>query len=108
VPAGGATTIGALVTDAPLTKAQATRLAQVAHDGLARTIRPVHTPLDGDTLFVAGTGTATPDASSGPDLLLLSMLAAEAAARAVLAGVRAAAPGLRIDGQWLPAWADRR
>jgi L-aminopeptidase/D-esterase-like protein len=42
-----------------LTKSQAQRLAQVAHDGLARSIRPVRTPLDGDTLFALGTGTSS-------------------------------------------------
>lgn len=100
--AGGATTIGAIVTDARLTKAQATRLAQVAHDGLARTIRPVHTPMDGDTLFVAGTGTA----SGATEMTLLSIMAAEVTARAVLDAVRSA-EGLRLDGIHLPAWADR-
>lgn len=100
---GGATTIGVLVTDARLTKAQATRLAQVAHDGLARTIVPVHTPSDGDALFVAGTGTAAaPDA----DLTLLSMLAAEVTARAVVRAIRAA-EGLHLPEMWLPAWRDR-
>ena len=55
------TTIGVVITDARLTKTQASRLAQVAHDGLARTIRPVHTPMDGDTLFAAATGTVDPE-----------------------------------------------
>jgi L-aminopeptidase/D-esterase-like protein len=100
---GASTTIGALVTDAPLSKAQATRLAQVAHDGLARTIRPVHTPMDGDTLFVAGTGTA---GGATADLMLLSLMAAEVTAAAVLAAIRAAT-GLRLDGVWVPAWSDR-
>ena len=99
---GGATTIGVLVCDAALTKAQATRLAQVAHDGLARTIVPVHTPMDGDTLFAAGTGTApTPIA----DLTLLSMLAAEVTAQAVVNAIRTA-EGLRLGDAWLPAWRD--
>jgi L-aminopeptidase/D-esterase-like protein len=106
---GGATTIGALVTDARLTKAQATRLAQVAHDGLARTIRPVHTPLDGDTLFVAGTGTAPGGVPAGPPgagMTLLSIMAAEVTAQAVVNAIRAA-QGLRLGDQWLPAWRDR-
>jgi L-aminopeptidase/D-esterase-like protein len=103
-PPGAATTIGVIITDARLSKAQATRLAQVAHDGLARTIRPVHTPMDGDTLFAAGTGTAARDASG--EMTLLSILAAEVTARAVLDAIRSA-EGLRIDGMWLPAWADR-
>jgi L-aminopeptidase/D-esterase-like protein len=103
-PAGSATTIGVIVTDARLTKAQARRLAQVGHDGLARAIRPVHTTMDGDTLFAAGTGTA---GDRPADLLLLSTMAAEVSARAVVAGVRAAEPGLRTGPFWLPAVADR-
>ena len=50
------TTIALVATDATLTKAQAHRLAMVAHDGLARAIYPVHTPFDGDTVFAAATG----------------------------------------------------
>jgi len=50
------TTIALVATDAILTKAQAKRLAVVAHDGLARAIYPVHTPLDGDIVFAAATG----------------------------------------------------
>ena len=45
------TTIGVVVTDAPVTKAQAKRLALTAHDGIARAVRPAHSPLDGDTIF---------------------------------------------------------
>ena len=97
------TTIGVLVTDAELTKAQANRLASVAHDGLARTIRPAHTTLDGDTLFAAATGTSTVPT---PDMLILSVLAAEVTALAVLDAVRSAR-GLRTDTFWLPAAADR-
>lgn len=99
--AGAATTIGVIVTDAALTKAQARRLAQVGHDGLARAIHPVHTPMDGDTLFAAGTGT-------GPtaDPTLLSVLAAEVTAAAVVSGIRAAT-GLRLGPLWLPSWSDR-
>ena len=103
------TTIGVVVTDARLTKTQATRLAQVAHDGLARTIRPVHTPMDGDTLFAAATGTVDPqvqDALPPEQLaLLLSVMAAEVTALAVLRAVRAA-EGLRLGDLWLPAWQD--
>lgn len=84
--AGTNTTIGVIATDAILTKAQAHRLAQVAHDGLARSINPVHTLLDGDTLFALGTGQAGKTAS----MLLLSTLAAEVTARAVVRAVRAA------------------
>ena len=53
---GTNTTIGVVATDAVISKTQAHRLAVVAHDGLARCINPVHTPLDGDTLFALGTG----------------------------------------------------
>ncbi len=84
---GAATTIGVIATDAALTKAQANKLAQMAHDGLARSINPVHTMGDGDTLFALATGAA----GRGADLTLLGALAAEVTARAVLSGVRAAA-----------------
>ncbi len=103
------TTIGVVITDARVTKPQATRLAQVAHDGLARTIRPVHTPMDGDTLFAAATGTVDPrvqEALSTDRLaVLLSVMAAEVTARAVLRAIRAA-DGLRLADLWLPAWRD--
>lgn len=52
------TCIGAIATDAPLTRVQARRVAMMAHDGLARSIRPIHTPFDGDTIFVMSTATA--------------------------------------------------
>ncbi len=79
--AAQSTCIGALVTAAPLTRAQAQRVAMMAHDGLARAIRPIHTPFDGDTLFVMSTGEAT-----GVDpvtLAVLGTIAADAVARAV-------------------------
>jgi len=62
--AGGATTIGVIATDAVLTKAQANKLATMAHDGLARTIRPVHTMFDGDTAFALATGTGDDSANA--------------------------------------------
>ena len=49
------TCLGAIATDAPLTRVQARRVAMMAHDGLARSIRPIHTPFDGDTIFVMST-----------------------------------------------------
>jgi L-aminopeptidase/D-esterase-like protein len=99
--AGANTTIGVVATDAVLTKPQAHRLASVAHDGLARAINPVHTMLDGDTLFALGTG-----ASGRPaEMLLLATLAAEAVAQATVAAVRAAR-GLTVDGLHLPALAE--
>jgi len=90
--AGTATAIGVVATDAVLTKAQANRLASMAHDGLARAINPAHTMSDGDTLFALATG-----ASGQPgDMTVLGALAAEATARAVLAAVHHATglPGL--------------
>jgi L-aminopeptidase/D-esterase-like protein len=84
--AGMATTIGVIATDAVLSKAQANKLATMAHDGLARSIQPVHTMADGDTLFALATG-----ASGRPgEMTVLGVLAAEVTARAVLNAVRAA------------------
>jgi L-aminopeptidase/D-esterase-like protein len=83
---GESTTIGVVATNARLTKTQATKVAQMAHDGLARAISPVHTPLDGDTIFALSTGSRT-----GPvDLLTVGALAADAVAEAVIRAVRAA------------------
>jgi len=89
---GSATTIGVIATDAQLTKAQANKIAQMAHDGLARCINPVHTMGDGDTLFALGTGASGLAANT----TLLGALAAEVTARAVLCAARAASglPGL--------------
>lgn len=83
---GSATTIGVIATDATLTKAQAGKVAQMAHDGLARSINPVHTMGDGDTLFALATGAAGRTA----DTTVLGALAAEVTARAVLRAVRSA------------------
>lgn len=90
--AGMATTIGVVATDAVLTKAQANKLATMAHDGLARSISPVHTMADGDTLFALATGAS---GRSG-EMTVLGTLAADVTARAVLNAVRAATglPGL--------------
>ena len=93
--AGMATTIGVVATDAVLTKAQANKVAQMAHDGLARSINPVHTMTDGDTLFALATG-----ASGLPgNVTLIGALAAEVTAAAVLRAVRAAT---RLSGTGLP------
>lgn len=89
---GQNTTIGVVVTNATLTKSEATKIAQMAQDGLARTIVPSHTPWDGDTMFSLATGALSGDA----DVLLIGALAAEVTAEAVLRGVQAATglPGL--------------
>ena len=84
--AGTNTTIGVIATDAILTKAQAHRLAQVAHDGLARSINPVHALSDGDALFTLGTSQAGKTAG----MMVLGTLAAEVTARAVVRAIRAA------------------
>src|SRR6185437_7431259 len=81
-----ATTIGLVATDARLTKAECKRLAIMANDGLARALRPVHAPSDGDTIFAAATG----GASALVDPFVLTELGAAAAdclARAVARGV---------------------
>ena len=99
--AGTNTTIGVIATDAILSKTQAQRLAQVAHDGLARTINPVHTMLDGDTLFTMATGQSGQTAS----MLLLSTMAAEVTAWAVLRAI-VCARGVSIDPNHWPAACD--
>jgi L-aminopeptidase/D-esterase-like protein len=86
---GTNTTIGVVATDATLTKAQAHRLAQVAHDGLARSINPVHTMSDGDAMFVLATGAAQPEGEP-VGMMTLSVLAAEVTARAVQQAIWAA------------------
>ncbi len=83
IMAGMATTIGVVATDAVLTKAQAQKIAQMAHDGLARTIDPIHTMWDGDTMFALATG------KSGlpGNMIALGALAAHVTAAAVLRAV---------------------
>jgi L-aminopeptidase/D-esterase-like protein len=80
------TTIGVVATNARLTKTQATKVAQLAHDGLARAIYPAHTSADGDAIFALATGVRP-----GPDDLdTIGTLAAEAMADAIVRAVRAA------------------
>jgi L-aminopeptidase/D-esterase-like protein len=81
---GGNTTLGVIITNATLTKAEAMKIAQMAHDGFARAIYPVHTRVDGDTIFAFGTGGITADTSR------IGALAAEAMSDAILRSVRAA------------------
>lgn len=101
--AGRNTTIGVIATDALLDKAQAQRLAVAGHDGLARSIAPVHTAFDGDALFTLATGASGLRA----DPVLLASLAAEAVARATLRSVWLAR-GLRTpQGLYLPGLADK-
>jgi L-aminopeptidase/D-esterase-like protein len=86
--AGKNTTIGIVATNAKLTKAEAQRVAIMAQDGYARSIRPVHTPFDGDTVFAAAMGTWEKEVDSRPDLVnRIGLVAADCLARAVGRGV---------------------
>ena len=107
------TTIAVVATDAVLTKAGCHRVAVAAQDGLARAIRPAHTPLDGDTVFALATGAVevppNPDVPAAmlPDTALVTAIgtaAADCLARAVVAGVIAAEPvaGVPSYRQMLP------
>jgi L-aminopeptidase/D-esterase-like protein len=101
---GTSTTIGLVATDAVLTKAQAQRLAIMAHDGLARAVLPAHAPLDGDTIFAAATGhRALGDPL--PELTELGYTATLVMARAIARGVHAATALPVPNAQ--PAWRDR-
>jgi L-aminopeptidase/D-esterase-like protein len=80
------TTLGIVATNATLTKTQATRVAQIAHDGFARAIVPVHTASDGDSIFALATGTVT----GAVDADLVGWAAAEAIAQAIVRAARAA------------------
>ncbi|HVC19165.1 MAG TPA: P1 family peptidase [Vicinamibacterales bacterium] len=88
---GENTTIGVVATNAKLTKDEVTKMTQMASDGYARAISPVHTPVDGDTVFGLATGTHAGDAN----VLEIGALAADAMARAI---VRAAYEATSIPG----------
>lgn len=98
------TTIAIVATDAALTKSDARRIAVMAHDGMARAIRPTHAPLDGDLVFAAGTGKSgrAPDIRQLTDIgALAAMCLARAIARGVYEATALANPGA------LPAYRDR-
>ena len=100
---GRHTTLVVVATNAPLDKAQATRLAIMADDGLAQAIRPAHTPGDGDTVFALATGAVVVDVAGTPGLLtLLGSMAARAVARAIVRGVEEATGlgGVPSVGEW--------
>jgi L-aminopeptidase/D-esterase-like protein len=80
------TTLGIVATNVILTKAQATKVASMAHNGYARAIRPSHTMVDGDTIFAVSTGQIPADIS------VVGMLAARVVEQAVLRAVRQAEP----------------
>ncbi len=88
------TVIGVVATNAHLEKAETSKVAQMAHDGLARVIRPAHTMLDGDTIFALSAG------NKNADVTTVGAFAAEAMAEAILRAVQAAEssgglPGLK-------------
>jgi L-aminopeptidase/D-esterase-like protein len=89
---GGNTTLAVVATNARLTKTQATKVAEMAHDGLARAISPVHSMYDGDTVFALATGTH----AEAADITLVGALAADVVAEAIQQAVRQATglPGL--------------
>jgi len=86
------TVIGVVATNAKLTKAQATKVAQMAQDGIARTIRPAHTMLDGDVIFALSTGPRKADVTS------VGAFAAEVMAEAILRAVKMAKPVGALPG----------
>ncbi len=83
-PVAAATVIGVVATNARLTKAEVNKVAQMAHDGLARAVRPAHTMYDGDTFFALASGVIPADVN------LIGMYGAEAVTQAIRSGVRAA------------------
>jgi L-aminopeptidase/D-esterase-like protein len=98
---GENSTIGIVATNATLTKTQATKIAQMAHDGYARAIAPIHTLADGDTIFTLATGSHAGSA----DVSRIGALAAEVVAEAVVRAVRKAVsiPGYPGLADWSPS-----
>ena len=94
---GTNTTIGVVATNAKLTKDEATKVAQMAHDGYGRGINPTHTPFDGDTIFCMATGTSSAHVMTGA----IGALAADVMATAIM---RSATQCEGIAGY--PAWRD--
>lgn len=91
-PFSSNTTIGVIATNASLNKAQATKIAQMAHDGFARAINPIHTMFDGDTIFTLSTG------NKGADVSAIGSIAADLMSTAILNAVRAAKTAYGITG----------
>ncbi len=97
---GGNTTLAVVATNLDLSRAEAGRLAIMAQDGFARAIRPVHTPFDGDTVFVLATGRMGLGSNSALTVARAGTMAADCVARAVARAVYEAdslgdAPGYR-------------
>ena len=100
--AGANTTIAVVATDAVLTKAQAHRLAIMASDGMARAIRPIHPPYDGDTVFALATGSTALGEQPNEDLAMLGSTAADCLSRAIGRAMASAEP-LHGHDAWRPA-----
>jgi L-aminopeptidase/D-esterase-like protein len=81
-PVAGNTTLGCIVTNARFTKAQANKIASMAQDGIARTMRPSHSMFDGDTIFTMATG------ELDGDIHVAGLLAARVVERAIVRAVR--------------------
>jgi L-aminopeptidase/D-esterase-like protein len=94
------TVIGVVATNARLNKEEANKVAQMAHDGLARVVRPAHTMFDGDTLFALATGSNN-EPSMEADVNTVGAYAAEVVAEAIVRAVKTAEG---VAG--LPAWRD--
>jgi L-aminopeptidase/D-esterase-like protein len=92
-PSGENTVIGAIATNAKLTKAQVNKVAQMAHDGIARAVNPAHTMFDGDAIFALASGEKEAETSA------IGAFAAETMAQAIRNGVRYATS---LDG--VRAW----
>ncbi|AQR97516.1 P1 family peptidase [Clostridium saccharoperbutylacetonicum] len=83
-PFKGNTTIGIIVTNADFTKAEANKVASMAHNGYGRTMRPAHTMFDGDTIFTMSTNKVIADVTT------VGMLAATVMEKAIIRGVKSA------------------
>lgn len=83
-PFKGNTTIGIIVTNANFTKAQANKVASMAHNGYGRTMRPAHTMFDGDTIFTMATNKVDADVTT------VGMIAAQVMEQAIIRGVKSA------------------
>ncbi|GHO45134.1 P1 family peptidase [Ktedonospora formicarum] len=86
------TTIAVIATTATLTKAECTKVAQMAHDGMAQVIRPAHTMFDGDAIFALSVGTRDSQQARGAlaaqRVTMIGAAAAETLARAIVKGVQ--------------------
>ncbi len=94
MPVGANTTLGLVATNAALEKVQVAKVAQMAHDGLARAVNPVHTPADGDTIFALATGVSKVQVHHG----MIGALAAEAMAQAIVRAAMSAETVLGVPG----------